>query len=106
MHVIAAKAVAFKEALDPSFKEYAKQIVKNCATLADELIKRGYKLVSNGTDNHLILVDIYGSVVGYGMAVLNDAVLLCASCPTVCGGIGTVSLYPVKYRHHAEWQLV
>ena len=62
MHVIAAKAVAFKEALDPSFKEYAKQIVKNCATLADELIKRGYKLVSNGTDNHLILVDIFGSV--------------------------------------------
>ncbi len=62
MHVIAAKAVAFKEALQPEFKEYAKQIVKNCATLAKELINRGYKLVSNGTDNHLILVDIYGSV--------------------------------------------
>lgn len=62
MHVIAAKAVAFKEALQPEFKEYAKQIVKNCATLANELMARGYKLVSNGTDNHLILVDIYGSV--------------------------------------------
>jgi glycine hydroxymethyltransferase len=62
MHVVAAKAVAFKEALQPEFKEYAKQIIKNCKTLADELIKRGYKLVSNGTDNHLILVDIYGSV--------------------------------------------
>ena len=62
MHVIAAKAVAFKEALDPSFKTYASQIVKNCKALADELIKRGYKLVSGGTDNHLILVDIFGSV--------------------------------------------
>ena len=62
MHVIAAKAVAFKEALDPSFKEYASQIVKNCAALADEMIKLGYSLVSGGTDNHLILVDIYGSV--------------------------------------------
>jgi glycine hydroxymethyltransferase len=62
MHVIAAKAVAFKEALDPSFKIYASQIVKNCKALADELIKRGYKLVSGGTDNHLILVDIFGSV--------------------------------------------
>ena len=62
MHVIAAKAVAFKEALQPEFKEYAKQVVKNCKTLAEELMNRGYKLVSNGIDNHLILVDIYGSV--------------------------------------------
>ena len=62
MHVIAAKAVAFKEALQPEFKEYAKQVIKNCKKLAEELTKRGYKLVSGGTDNHLILVDIYGSV--------------------------------------------
>ncbi len=62
MHVIAGKAVAFKEALDPSFKDYAAQIIKNCKKLADELIKYGFKLVSGGTDNHLILVDIYGSV--------------------------------------------
>lgn len=62
MHVIAAKAVAFKEALDPSFKEYASQIIKNCKALASELQSLGFKLVSNGTDNHLILVDIYGSV--------------------------------------------
>lgn len=62
MHVIAAKAVAFKEALEPSFKEYASQIIKNCKALADELTKLGFKLVSGGTDNHLILVDIYGSV--------------------------------------------
>lgn len=62
MHVVAAKAVAFKEALQPEFTEYAKQVVKNCAALASELTKLGFKLVSGGTDNHLILVDIYGSV--------------------------------------------
>ena len=62
MHVIAGKAVAFKEALDPSFKDYASQVIKNCKALADELMKLGYNLVSGGTDNHLILVDIYGSV--------------------------------------------
>ncbi len=62
MHVIAGKAVAFKEALDPSFKDYAAQVIKNCKALADELMKLGYNLVSGGTDNHLILVDIYGSV--------------------------------------------
>ena len=62
MHVIAAKAVAFKEALEPSFKDYAAQVIKNCKALADELKKLGYNLVSDGTDNHLILVDIYGSV--------------------------------------------
>ena len=62
MHVIAAKAVAFKEALDPSFKEYANQVILNCKALANELINLGYKLVSGGTDNHLLLVDIYGSV--------------------------------------------
>ena len=62
MHVIAAKAVAFKEALSPEFKVYAKQVVLNCQALADELKRLGYKLVSGGTDNHLVLVDIYGSV--------------------------------------------
>ncbi len=62
MHVIAAKAVAFKEALESSFKDYAAQVIKNCAALADELKKLGYNLVSGGTDNHLILVDIFGSV--------------------------------------------
>lgn len=57
MHVIAAKAVAFKEALAPSFVEYQKQVIKNGAVLATVLMERGYKLVSNGTDNHLVLVD-------------------------------------------------
>ncbi len=55
-HVIAAKAVAFKEALDPSFKTYQQQVVKNAATLAKELMARGIQLVSGGTDNHLLLV--------------------------------------------------
>lgn len=57
MHVIAGKAVAFKEALEPSFKDYQKQIVKNAQVLAEELTKRGWRLVSGGTDNHLLLLD-------------------------------------------------
>ena len=57
-HVIAAKAVAFGEALQPSFAEYQKQVVLNARTLADELMKRGYKVVSGGTDNHTILLDL------------------------------------------------
>ena len=58
IHTIAAKAVCFKEALDPSFKEYTKKVVLNSITLAEELKKHGFKIVSNGTDNHLILVDL------------------------------------------------
>ena len=58
MHVIAAKAVCFKEAMEPSFKEYQKQIVKNAAALAEALMQEGFDLVSGGTDNHLILVDL------------------------------------------------
>ena len=57
-HVIAAKAVAFGEALKPEFKEYAKQVKKNAAVLADELTKRGFAIVSGGTDNHSMLVDL------------------------------------------------
>lgn len=58
MHVIAAKAVCFKEALDPSFKVYMTQVVKNAAAMADEFNKMGYNLVSGGTDNHLMLIDL------------------------------------------------
>ena len=61
MHTIAAKAVAFGEALQPEFKQYAQQVVKNAAILADELQKGGLKLIAGGTSNHLILVDVYGS---------------------------------------------
>ncbi len=58
MHVIAGKAVAFKEALSPAFKEYQKQVVKNAAAMADEFTRCGVRLVSGGTDNHLMLVDL------------------------------------------------
>ncbi len=58
MHIISAKAVAFGEALQPAFKTYAKQIVTNAKTLADELMHRGHHLMSNGTDNHLMLMDL------------------------------------------------
>ena len=58
MHVIAAKAVAFKEAMTPEFKGYQEQVAKNARRLADGLVKRGYNLVSGGTDNHLMLVDL------------------------------------------------
>ena len=61
MHTIAAKAVAFGEALQPEFKQYAQQVVKNAAALADELQKGGLKLIAGGTSNHLILADVYGS---------------------------------------------
>lgn len=62
MHIIAAKAVAFEEALKPEFILYQQQVIKNAQVLADELKKLGYKLVSGGTDNHLMLVDVKSSV--------------------------------------------
>jgi glycine hydroxymethyltransferase len=66
MHTIAAKAVCFGEALKPEFKEYARRIVENCAVLAEELKNRGFKLVSGGTDNHLVLLDLSGMKVSTG----------------------------------------
>ncbi len=60
MHVIAAKAVAFKEALEPEFKEYQAQVVKNAQAMAKTIVARGYKIVSGGTENHLMLVDMIG----------------------------------------------
>jgi glycine hydroxymethyltransferase len=61
MHVIAAKAVAFHEAMQPTFKDYATQIVKNASVLADALTARGFQLITGGTSNHLILADVYKS---------------------------------------------
>jgi glycine hydroxymethyltransferase len=58
MHVIAAKAVAFREALQPAWREYQRQIVKNAKALAEALLARGFRLVSGGTDTHLMLVDL------------------------------------------------
>ena len=66
MHTIAAKAVCFGEALKPEFKEYASRIVENCKVLADGLIAEGFKLVSGGTDNHLMLLDLTGMKVDTG----------------------------------------
>lgn len=60
MHVIAAKAVAFKEAMDPSFIDYQKQVVANAKAMAETFIARGHKIVSGGTDNHLMLLDLIG----------------------------------------------
>src|SRR5688500_15945866 len=60
MHVIAAKAVAFKEALEPEFTAYQQQVVKNAQAMAKTIISRGYKIVSGGTENHLMLVDMIG----------------------------------------------
>lgn len=71
MHVIGAKAVAFKEDLDPSYKEYIHQVILNAKAMADEFIKMGYKVVSNGTDNHLFLVDVKKSVNLTGKEVEN-----------------------------------
>ena len=59
MHIVAAKAVAFKEALDPAFSTYAHQVVKNAKVLAEALAAEGYRIVSGGTDNHLMLVDVF-----------------------------------------------
>ncbi len=66
MHTIAAKAVCFGEALKPEFKTYAEQIIKNTSVLANTLLKNGFKLVSGGTDNHLMLVDLTGMKVDTG----------------------------------------
>lgn len=105
MHVIAAKAVAFKEALQPEFKEYAKQVIANCKALAEELKSLGYQLVSGGTDNHLVLVDIFGSVGLTGKQAENilysvnitcnkNAILNDTQKPTVTSGIrlGTAAI--------------
>ena len=59
MHIIAAKAVCFKEAAEPAFKDYQQQIVKNARALASALAGHGFRIVSGGTDNHLMLVDVF-----------------------------------------------
>jgi glycine hydroxymethyltransferase len=85
MHVIAAKAVAFGEALKPEFKNYAQNILKNAKRLADELMKRGFKLVTNGTDNHLIQVDMMKSFIIDGRVAqdLYDNIGLTANCNAI-----------------------
>ncbi|NLU41035.1 MAG: serine hydroxymethyltransferase [Firmicutes bacterium] len=97
MHVIAAKAVAFKEALQPEFKEYQRQIVANAEALASALLERGYDLVSGGTDNHLILVNLMRKGVtgkdaetaldAVGITVNKNVVPFDPEKPTVTSGI-------------------
>jgi glycine hydroxymethyltransferase len=97
MHIIAAKAVAFKEALDPGFKEYSKQIIKNAQVLAEGLNSHGFNLVSGGTDNHLMLVDLQNmNVTGkdtekrldeIGVTCNKNAVPFDPQKPTVTSGI-------------------
>lgn len=75
MHIIAAKAVCFKEALEPEFKEYMKQVVKNAKALSEALKSYGFKIVSNGTDNHLLLVDLNNkNITGKEVEILLDSV--------------------------------
>ena len=75
MHIIAGKAVCFKEALSPEFKEYQKQVVKNASVLASELINRGYNMLTKGTDNHLMLMDLRGTgVTGKAAETMLDEV--------------------------------
>lgn len=97
MHVIAAKAVSFKEAMTEEFRKYQQQIVKNAIALADALMDEGFQLVSGGTDNHLMLVDLSNfSVTGkaaqlmldeVGITVNKNAIPYDTQKPTVTSGI-------------------
>ena len=97
MHVIAGKAVCFGEALKPEFKEYQKQIVKNAKVLAEELVKHGFNLVSGGTDNHLMLIDLRNKGItgkeletrldDVGITVNKNAVPFDTEKPTITSGI-------------------
>jgi glycine hydroxymethyltransferase len=104
MHIIAAKAIAFGEALQPSFKEYAQQIIKNAQTLSHELLNLGYDIVSGGTDNHVFLVDLSpNNITGKdaenalhraGMTVNKNMVPFDTRSPLITSGIrlGTAAL--------------
>jgi glycine hydroxymethyltransferase len=85
MNNTAAKAVAFHEAMQPEFQDYCQQVLKNAKRLADELMKRGFKLVTNGTDNHLIMADVYTSFKIDGREVQDtlDKIGLSANCNSV-----------------------
>ena len=84
MHVIAGKAVAFKEALSPAFKEYQQQVVKNAAAMADEFTKCGVRLVSGGTDNHLMLLDLRDkNMTGKELEKMLDVVNITANKNTI-----------------------
>ncbi len=104
MHIIAAKAVAFKEALEPGFKEYSKQVIKNAQALADAMVHKGYNIISGGTDNHLMLIDLRNKNVtgkdaqealdAAGITVNKNAVPFDDKSPLITSGIrvGTPAL--------------
>lgn len=80
MHIIAAKAVCFEEAMQPAFHDYAAQVIKNCKILSDTLQEQGFRIVSEGTDNHLILVDVKSSIGISGKVaehILDEAGITC-----------------------------
>ena len=97
MHIIAGKAVCFKEALSDDFKKYQEQIVKNAKALADELLNLGFNLVSGGTDNHLVLIDLRNkSITGkeleerldnIGITVNKNAIPFDTEKPSITSGI-------------------
>jgi glycine hydroxymethyltransferase len=120
MHCIAAKAVCFKEAMTPQFRAYAASIVENARTLAEELVRRGYRVISGGTDNHLLLVDVRSKGLTGRKAekALGDAHIIVnknmipfdPEKPTVTSGIriGTPAMTtrgmgPQEMRRIAEW---
>lgn len=84
-HITAAKAVAFKEAMSKEFKDYTQQIIKNAQALAESLMENGIKLVTNGTDNHLILIDLRPQGLGLGKpgAIALEEAGICTNCNTV-----------------------
>ena len=87
MHIIAAKAICFEEDLQPAFKTYCEQIIKNCKALAEGLKERDYKLITGGTDNHLILVDVYTTkgITGKEVEILLDKVGITVNNNTIPG---------------------
>ena len=97
MHVIAAKAVCFKEALQPSFREYQQQIVRNARAMAEALARKGFRIVSGGTDTHLMLVDVFSQNVtgklaekalgNAGITVNKNAIPFDTNPPAVASGI-------------------
>jgi len=120
MHVIAAKAVAFKEALQPEFKQYAQQVVNNAAALAAGLVGHGFRLVSGGTDNHLMLLDFTGTELTgkvaeealekAGLTVNKNAVPFDTRSPFVTSGIRigtpattTRGLKETEMKQVADW---
>ena len=120
MHVIAAKAVAFKEALEPGFNAYQRQVVANAKYLADELARHGFRIVSGGTDNHLLLVDVSSKELTgkqaetaldeAGIAVNKNLIPFDRRKPTECSGIRigtpaitTRGMKEAEMRQIADW---